>query len=110
MPLNALHGSRDTLPEVAIKGGFQMVENQRLSFGLALIVALSVLQPARVSAVCAGDCGGDGDVTVNELIVGVNIALGTATLPQCLSLDTNSDAEVTVNELIGSRIARRPTG
>jgi len=49
---------------------------------------------------CVGDCNGDVAVTVNELVLGVNIALGTATLPQCASFDANRDGEVTVNELV----------
>jgi hypothetical protein len=49
---------------------------------------------------CAGDCNGDGAVTVDELIKGVNIALGTAPLDQCPSFDANGDLVVTVDELI----------
>jgi len=49
---------------------------------------------------CAGDCNGDGAVTVDELIKGVNIALGSASLDQCSSFDTNGDGEVTVDELV----------
>jgi hypothetical protein len=39
-------------------------------------------------------------VTVDELIKGVNIALGSLPLSECPSFDTNGDGEVTVNELI----------
>jgi hypothetical protein len=49
---------------------------------------------------CAGDCNGNGEVTVDELIKGVNIALGNAPLEQCLSFDTNGNGAVTVDELI----------
>ena len=49
---------------------------------------------------CPGDCNRDGVVTINELIVGVNIALGSAQLTQCPSFDRNSDGEVAINELI----------
>ena len=34
-------------------------------------------------AVCAGDCSGTGEVTVDELITLVNIALGTAEPAAC---------------------------
>jgi hypothetical protein len=50
---------------------------------------------------CVGDCNGDGEVTVNELIIGVNIALGSAPASQCTSFDVNSNGMVEVNELIG---------
>jgi hypothetical protein len=49
---------------------------------------------------CVGDCGGDGIVTVDEIIIGVNIALGSLPPERCPSLDTNGDRTVTVDELI----------
>ena len=49
---------------------------------------------------CPGDCGGDGTVAVNELIVAVNIALGNASVADCSAIDTSGDGQVTVNELI----------
>jgi hypothetical protein len=49
---------------------------------------------------CVGDCGEDGEVTVNELITGVNIALGVAPLSACPVFDANGDGEVTVNEIL----------
>jgi hypothetical protein len=52
------------------------------------------------TAACAGDCNGDGSVTVNELIQGVNIALGTMAVTECPSFDADGNSEVTVSELI----------
>jgi hypothetical protein len=49
---------------------------------------------------CAGDCDDGGQVTINELIVAVNIALGSATTSACPAIDRNTDSAVTVNELI----------
>lgn len=50
--------------------------------------------------VCVGDCGGDGSVTVNELIVGVNIALGRQPLESCPVFDCNGNGELTINCLV----------
>lgn len=50
--------------------------------------------------VCVGDCDGSGDVTVNEIVSGVNIALGNSDLALCPTLDANQDGLVTVNELL----------
>src|SRR5262249_18454073 len=50
---------------------------------------------------CVGDCDDSGDVAINELIIGVNISLGTAQISQCLAFDTNDSGEVEINELIG---------
>lgn len=58
---------------------------------------------------CAGDCNGDGIVAVNELVTGVNIALGTGAMNSCRSLDTNGDGMVSVNELIAA-VARALNG
>lgn len=49
---------------------------------------------------CPGDCDGDGQVTVDEIVTAVNIALGTAPLTQCPAADDNGDGNVTVDELV----------
>ncbi len=49
---------------------------------------------------CVGDCNGNGELTVNELISGVNIAQGNAALSTCPSFDVNGDGSVGINELI----------
>ncbi len=49
---------------------------------------------------CIGDCNGDGEVRVNELVIGVNIALGAAQISSCPAFDKNGDGMVTVNELV----------
>jgi hypothetical protein len=51
---------------------------------------------------CAGDCNGDGAVAINELITGVNIALGSAPISSCPSFDGNGDGNVAINELIAA--------
>jgi hypothetical protein len=51
---------------------------------------------------CAGDCDGNGAVTVNELIRGVNIALGTLAVSACPSFDASGDGRITVDELIAA--------
>jgi hypothetical protein len=49
---------------------------------------------------CTGDCNGDGAVKVEELVRGVNIALGTVASDECPGLDADGDLRVAVNELI----------
>lgn len=49
---------------------------------------------------CAGDCNGDGAISVDELLTAVNIALGSAPVSQCQSIDANGDGQVTVDEII----------
>jgi hypothetical protein len=52
--------------------------------------------------VCAGDCGDDGAVTVDELVVAVHIALGGVSLQRCVPVDANDDGEVTIDEIVGA--------
>jgi hypothetical protein len=51
---------------------------------------------------CAGDCNGDGAVAINELVLGVNIALGTSPLAMCAALDADASGTVAINELIAA--------
>lgn len=49
---------------------------------------------------CVGDCNGNGTVAINELIVGVNIALGRQRVSACRAFDSNQSQSVTINELV----------
>jgi hypothetical protein len=64
------------------------------------VLASGLFVATSASAQCVGDCNGDGTVAINELIIGVNIALGSAQVSACPSFDVNGDGMVTINELI----------
>ncbi|MCX8072269.1 MAG: hypothetical protein N3C12_07450 [Candidatus Binatia bacterium] len=49
---------------------------------------------------CTGDCNGDGVVTIDELLLGVNIALEVRALDACPYFDVTADGAVTVDELL----------
>ncbi len=51
---------------------------------------------------CAGDCNGDGEVTVDEIITMVNIDLGSAPPSECTAGDANHDQVITIDELVGA--------
>ena len=51
---------------------------------------------------CVGDCNFDGIVTVDELLAGVNIALGSLPIERCPVFDVNGDGEITVNEIVAA--------
>ena len=61
----------------------------------AVLMAAPALRVA-----CPGDCSGDLKVTVDELIVGVNIALGTTNPQVCSAMDRGGNGAVEVDELI----------
>jgi hypothetical protein len=57
----------------------------------------------RVAAqTCSGDCDGNQVVTVNELVKGVNIALGTSQLGECEAFDRDQNGTVSVDELVAA--------
>jgi len=67
----------------------------------ALAVVTMLLSPRYAgAALCVGDCNGDGEVTVDELVTGVDVALGTATMRQCRTVNDSGSDRVTVDELV----------
>jgi hypothetical protein len=65
--------------------------------GSAVAIALA---GAPAGAVCVGDCGGNGAVTINELIIGVNIALDLRPVADCPSFACTGGNTVPINCLI----------
>ena len=63
---------------------------------VALVAALSA--PARGQ--CTGDCNGDNSVAINEIILGVNIALASETVSACPEFDTDTNDSVDIDELV----------
>jgi hypothetical protein len=55
---------------------------------------------ATVLPPCVGDCNQDGMVTVDEILVGVNIALGGEPSATCPALTTNRNDTVTIDEIL----------
>ena len=49
---------------------------------------------------CGGDCNLNGEVGINELILGVNITLDATDLAQCEAMDLNQSGQVEINELV----------
>jgi polyhydroxybutyrate depolymerase len=49
---------------------------------------------------CVGDCDWNTQVTVEEVVLGVNIALGTTPLSACEMFDDEGDGTVTVDTLV----------
>jgi len=74
----------------------------RLTHHLVLIgfATVSLAAPSLAAPPCAGDCDRGGSVTVDELIKGIGIALGTGNVDECLSIDTSGDRVVTVDEIV----------
>jgi hypothetical protein len=53
-----------------------------------------------LTAECVGDCDGDFAVTVDEILMGVSIALGEDAVSACPQLDPDGKGQVTVDEVL----------
>lgn len=72
-----------------------------LTLCATLVSTGAMLVPGAAAAqTCEGDCNGDRSVTVDEIILGVGIVLGDASIRDCQAMDGDSDGAVTVNELL----------
>lgn len=77
----------------------------RLGHGRGAILALGgtalflVAASTPAKAQCVGDCNGDGMVVINELVLGVNIALGLAPVSACEAF-ANQEGIVNVAQLV----------
>jgi hypothetical protein len=47
-----------------------------------------------------GDCDGNGEIAINELITAVNVSLGTLPISACPAFNTSPDGMVTIDQLI----------
>ena len=67
---------------------------------LGVLALFVVATSAAAQDLCIGDCDSNGAVRIDELLVGVNIALGRAPLARCSGFDTNANGVLQVNELL----------
>ena len=52
------------------------------------------------SAACVGDCNGDGEVRINELVIMVNLDLDGGSVSICLAADVSGDGVITMDEIV----------
>lgn len=76
--------------------------------GLFLLAAIAFstqhlyMGRSAASTPCPGDCNGDGQVTVDELVLAVSIALGDIPLANCPAADLSGENQITVDELVAA--------
>ena len=54
----------------------------------------------QIEVICAGDCDGNGQVAIFELLRGVNILLGSEPLAACPVFDVDGSGDVRVSEIV----------
>jgi hypothetical protein len=64
------------------------------------LAATPTLSPT--PSLCVGDCHSDHSVTVDELLIMVNIALGNAGVDTCGAGDANHDGKITIDEILAA--------
>jgi sugar lactone lactonase YvrE len=79
-----------------------MIIREHLAFPDALGIRSGSLPPCTENCppLCPGDCNGSGMVTIDELTLGVNMALGQRPLSACPPLNILEDTRITVSELV----------
>ena len=80
----------------------KIIRESTLAIASALWLAVLVLGPRAATAACVGDCDGDGQVLINEIVASINIFLGTANLSACQNADQNGDGVVLINEVVAA--------
>src|SRR4030095_12582514 len=76
---------------------------QHLFIGLFLLL-WGLHAPAAFAlreVICTGDCNYDRSASVDELVTGVNIALGRQAVEVCMGFDLSGDRRLTIDELVG---------
>jgi hypothetical protein len=73
---------------------------RRRAVHLTVGAAFLLLLAPRVDAACSGDCGGDGAITIDELVTLVSIALDSAPLDACRAGDAGGDGRITIDDLL----------
>ncbi len=80
-----------------------MTNLPRIELCLLLIVgqpAMHLPLAAQELTECVGDCDANGQITINELVRGVAIALGTEAITRCVAADSSGNQAVAVSELV----------
>jgi sugar lactone lactonase YvrE len=82
--------------------GDPVIIRERLAYPDALGILPGTVAPCTsgCETPCAGDCTGNRTVSVEELVIGVNIALGLRPASDCVTFDGNEDDQVSIAELI----------
>ena len=66
---------------------------------IILVMLVSIAAPGALTA-CVGDCHSAGVVSVADVIVMVDIALGTMNPQTCSNGDANADGEIKINDIV----------
>jgi len=105
-------GERCDIPDMegycsaTAQGGARCRNNMHCQPGLTCLfspaLGETLCTPAGGICACISDCNCDSQVTIEEILVMVNIALGKTGVSFCLMGDANGDGAITVDEILGA--------
>lgn len=72
----------------------------RLFAAPLVVLAFLLLPPSAARAQCTGDCNGDSQVDVDELVLGIDLGLVREDVGQCAAFDANSSGSVEIDEIV----------
>lgn len=81
-----------------VAGTWHVLVHANQGVGAFQLTATSFASPA--PAGCAGDCTGNGHVTIDEIVTGINIVLGNSAVNSCPSFAANGTAAITIDNLV----------
>lgn len=92
---------RGTAPLVRRGRSSRLVLLLLLAATVPLVLAGATAEGGSKPPSCTGDCNGDDLVTIDELVAGVDLALGR-NRGGCAAFDGNQDGSVRIDELVGA--------
>mgnify|MGYP000045609439 CR=1 FL=1 len=69
---------------------------------VALLALVALGRAAAAQPSCLGDCNRDGEVTVDEIVVAVQIALAAVPVEVCVAIDRDGDGDATIDEILAA--------
>jgi hypothetical protein len=93
------HWSDDVAPSELL-APFFVGPNHEL--GLALPAMADIGWTVTNGEPCAGDCSGNGVVTIDDLILTVRIALGESPVSECTAADRAGDGTVSIDDVVAA--------
>jgi hypothetical protein len=70
------------------------------AFDIGGDLPFTICSNGTITVGCTGDCDSDGQVTIDEVIQGVNIALDLLPVSVCAAFDASVDGRITIDELL----------
>lgn len=87
----------------AAPGSFPLALSvQQASFGPRAVALAPQAAVLTIAPACPGDCDGNGNVSVDELVLGVGITMDQVPASECQAIDSDGDSQVSVADVVSA--------